>query len=130
MAGPYVIACKHPNGLVLNCDQYQTDDRGNLLPVTRGRTVTLKGWAHKWGEPDVAGATGGYALTTLTGQDADLWDKWIARNADHPFIVERVILPPHKDPMHQARDHSAVDKMHAPAKIGAIPGVAKFETAA
>ena len=70
---------------------------------------------------------GGYALTSVP---ADFWDAWFAKNVKHPLIVDKVILPPHKDASAQANDHAAVPQMHRPAREGDVPGVKKEDVAA
>lgn len=116
MAGTVAIACKAPNGVVLNLHTYEpvgSKEQGNVRLV-RGKEVTLLGWAHKWGHPDLTADTGGYRLTEI---DADFWAEWVKRNPDSPLLADKIILPPpDKAGMaaSQARDHRAVPKMFAP----------------
>lgn len=88
-----VVGCKHPNGLVLNLDQYEVTDtqRQTVRKIAGKTTVTLRGTAHKFGEPNLVASTGGYRLTPIP---ADFWEAWFERNKDSPLIHDRVILPP------------------------------------
>lgn len=118
------IACKHPNGLVLNLDRYvRLTDQGQQVRREVGRmTVKLAGWAHEFNVPDPAAATGGYVLTQVP---ADFWEQWLAEHKDFPMIADKTILGPgieagmspraQGDIAGKARAHLDVPKMHAPS---------------
>lgn len=130
MAQMVLIACKAPSGLILNLDRYEkTDDKGNVQKISGEMTVTLKGWSHAFNKPDHTAPTGGYALTPVP---AGFWEQWIARNANSPLIVNKVILPPPAkgEATCQARDHAAVPKLNGPADIKDVAGIKKLEDAA
>lgn len=118
MAGKVTIACKAPNGIVLNLHTYEQvgpADKGNVRLV-RGQEVTLNGWAHKFGHPDLCNDTGGYRLTEI---DADFWAEWLKRNAGSPLLSDKTILGPSKNEgmsASQAREHRDVEKMFAPVR--------------
>ncbi len=114
-----MVACKAPNGLILNLDQYEkTDDKNNVRRIDGAMEVTLKGWSRPFNAPDMT--EGGYALTAVP---ADFWDAWIAKNAKSPLVVNKVVLGPHKDFGGQAKDHAAVPQMFRPAREGDVPGI-------
>lgn len=126
MVNMVTVACKHPNGLVLNLDMsVKVGDRGETQVIKGEKTVTLKGWARPWGTPDTT--EGGYALTQVP---ADFWEAWYKLNSDSPFIVNKVILGPHKDQVGQSRDHAEVEQMFRPAREGDVKGIKADDKAA
>lgn len=135
MAGTVVIACKAPNGIRLNLHTFEVignKDHGNVRLV-RGKEVTLKGWSHAWGTPDLTTESGGYALTEI---DADFWEAWLVRNNSSPLLADKTILvPTAKGGMNEAtakaRDHRDVPQMFAPARENdpRMPDSAKLQTA-
>ena len=121
MAATVLIACKAPNGLVLDLDRCERIGETQDVRVIKGGRAVLKGWAHAFGKPDMTEETGGYALTQV---DADFWASWIKVNADSPLIADRIILPPHnKDTPGLAREHVAVPQMFKPASTDMVKGV-------
>jgi hypothetical protein len=120
-----LIACKAPNGLVLNLDRYEAAGaNGAVQRVGGGASVTLKGWSRPFNMPDMT--EGGYALTAVP---EDFWAAWIATHADSSLLADKILLPPHKDAAVQALDHAAVPQMFRPAQEGDVPNV-KAERAA
>lgn len=117
-----LIACKAPNGLVLDLDRYEAvDPEGRVIRTVKGaKRVTLKGWAHAVTAPDPAAGTGGYVLTPVP---ASFWAEWIARNAGCSLLEDRIILPPHKDAVRQAVDHAAVPRQFGYADPKAVGGI-------
>ena len=127
MADTVLIACKAPGGVVLNLDQsVKTDERGGSKINRGSTTVTLKGWAHPFNKPDPTEGLGGYALTEVP---TAFWDAWIATHADFPMLLDKTILPPHRDGRRQAVDHDAVSKMFGPANIKDVAGIKQLDTA-
>jgi hypothetical protein len=117
--GMILIACKAPNGVVLNLDRYEAiGDKGVIRRLAGETTVTLKGWARPWGAPDTT--EGGYALTPVP---AEFWEAWLQTHADSPLLKDKIILPPHKDARAQAVDFAEVPQMNRPARVGDVPGV-------
>lgn len=106
-----MVGCKHPAGVVLNLDHYVKISDTNVRLELGKKTVTLAGWARRWGAPDHT--QGGYALTAVP---RDFWEAWIKEHADFPMLTDGTILAPHKDAAAKARDHSAVEEMFRPVK--------------
>jgi hypothetical protein len=128
MADTVLIACKAPNGLVLNLDRSEkTDERGGSRIIRGAMTVTLAGWSHAFNEPDPTRGQGGYAFTQVP---TEFWDEWFKINADSSFIADKIILPPHRDMRSQAMAHAEVPKMFGPADVKDVGGVKKLETEA
>jgi len=122
-----MIACKAPNGIVLNLDQSEkTDDRGGSKIKRGATTVTLKGWSHAFNRPDPAEGQGGYALTQVP---TEFWDAWLASHADSPLLADKIILGPHRDARGQAVAHGAVPKMFPPADPKDVAGIKQFDAA-
>jgi hypothetical protein len=121
-----LIACKAPGGLVLDLDRYEVAGPNVPVRVIKSELppVTLKGWAHAWGKPDTT--EGGYALTPVP---AAFWNAWYERNKGCSLLVDKIILPPHKDAIGLAHDHAEVPVMHPPAKPTDIKGVQAFDKA-
>ena len=112
-----VIACKAPNGLVLNLDRYELvdKDRGTIRRIPGDVEIKLRGWSVHQGRVDLASEQGGYALTEVP---ADQWEKWLAANQDSPLLKDRIILGPPKQrgadsATAQAAAHAEVPQMHA-----------------
>ena len=123
MAGGEVfIACKAPNGIVLNLDRYEKiNDQNAIRRIVGPQTVTLKGWSRTWGAPD--NTVGGYMITPVP---VDFWNRWLELNLDSPLIADGIILGPHRDAPGQARDNKAIPQMFAPAKEGDVRGIARM----
>jgi len=109
------IACKHPNGVTLNLDRYEVVNPANNLirRIGGGASVTLNGWAHKWGEPDPTHGSTGYRLTSIP---KDFWEHWLDEHPEFPMLLDKTIVgPPAKGTTTDvARDHADVPKMFAP----------------
>lgn len=107
-----LIACKHPNGLILNLDHYiPKGNQGQVQRVNGRATVTLKGWARKIGiEADTT--SGGYQLTPVP---REFWDAWWKLNKDGSLVLDKIILPPASDAAAQAIEHKGVPQMFRPA---------------
>lgn len=106
-----LIACKAPNGVVLNLNHFvKLDDKGAVRIEAGKQTVTLKGWAHESNRPDPTEGVGGYTLTPVP---AEFWEEWLATHPDFPMLADGTILGPTKDGVGQARAHSTVPQMHA-----------------
>lgn len=122
-----MIACKAPNGVVLDTDRYErTDQTSWAIRTIVGERFTLKGWAHGTNKPDPAVGTGGYVLTPVP---AAFWAKWLATHADFPLLEDKTILGPNKDARGQAIDHAAVPKMFDYANPKGVAGIEKLNTA-
>lgn len=96
--GTVSVACKLPHGLVLRTflmtKRYEPVMGGGTREVEEatqvGHSITIKGYAAPFGKSPDAQVAGGYALTT--GVDADIWDAWLAQNADHPAVKAGLIF--------------------------------------
>ena len=118
MAGEMVtIACKHPNGVVLNCDHYIVVNEANntIRRVAGKRSFKLNGWAHSFGTPNPTEGSGGYRLTSIP---ADFWEEWLAEHPDFPMLEDKTIVgPPAKGTtLDVAKAHDSVPRMFAPAE--------------
>lgn len=123
MAGEVVvIACKAPNGLILNLDSYKViDEKSSAIQrIDGGAQVTLKGWSVPTGRADLTLETGGYALTEVP---ADFWAKWYEKNKESSLLADRIILAPHRDATVQAVRHQEVPKMFAPMQREGDPRI-------
>lgn len=99
------VACKMPNGMMLQLQQEYTDTEQTMngtRDVKRhrkvGETVVVAGNAIHVGVPDAPRKqiVGGYALTR--GVDADFWAKWFEQNKDAPYVKEGIIFAmPNRD---------------------------------
>lgn len=120
VAGDMVmIGCKHPTGLILNLDSYKkVNEQGGVQRIHGKASVTLRGWARKFGQPD--DTEGGYALTPVP---ADFWEQWFRSHKDSSLLVDKIILPPASDGAAQARDHAEVSAMFSPATFKDVPGI-------
>lgn len=120
-----IVACKMPNGVVLNFNRYErmNETTADIRKIVDRRTITLKGWAHKVGEPPPVLIEGGYALTS--GVPADLWDEWAKTHADSPLLEDRLIFaaPTSDRALKQAREQASVPKQFSPARPTDVPGV-------
>lgn len=96
--GTVSVACKLPNGLILRVfgmtERYEPVMGGGSRKVEEaaqvGEAVTIKGYAAPFGKDPKTPVAGGYAITT--GVDADLWDRWLAQNAEHPAVKAGLIF--------------------------------------
>jgi hypothetical protein len=107
-----MVACKHPNGVVLNLDRIVPIGNNGQVRVVHGASVRLAGWSHEYNKVDPAAETGGYVLTPIP---AEFWVEWLKAHPDFPMLVDKTILGPHRDHVGQARDHAEVPKMFAPS---------------
>jgi hypothetical protein len=111
-----MVGCKHPNGVVLNLDKLEpVGTQGQVRIVKHKVTVTLKGWAHRFNQPDPAEGLGGYVLTAVP---RDFWEEWVKTHDDFPMLLDKTILGPPSSPdaAGQARAHDDIPKMHAMSK--------------
>jgi len=123
MVETVLVGCNAPNGIVLNLDKYILVNPANnaVQRMDGSATVTLNGWAHRWGSPDPSVQGRGYVLTHV---DKSFWDAWFKLNESSSLIRDRIILPPHRDASGQAREVGAsVKRMFAPVDETAVAGV-------
>lgn len=131
MAGEMVmVGCKAPNGVVLNLDRYEiTDQQSKRVHRHLGGKQLLRGWSHPINKPNLTEDTGGYRLNSVP---ADFWAEWFKRNADHPLIHDKIILPPPSkggdgEAAAKAIDHTAVPAMFRPAREADATEVSRFD---
>lgn len=91
-SGEFVaVACKLPNGVILDLDRYAESDPQSTRPprTIRGRLppVHVKGWATPVGQSIVA--PGGYVVTPVP---KEFWDEWFERNKDGDLITSGVLF--------------------------------------
>ena len=98
MPGVVTVACKLPNGIVLQLqEEYARDENvmGAIKPVKYhrfgGKKVVLKGAAFPADRGPI-GTTiaGGFALTH--GVDADFFEKWMKQNADNDAVQKGLVF--------------------------------------
>lgn len=110
-----MIACNHPQGLILNLDRYEPKgNQGQVQRINGKATVTLKGWSFKVGvEPDPTEGKG-YRMTSVP---REFWDAWFAANKESSLLTDRVILGPATggDVAGILREHRDVKPMFRPA---------------
>jgi hypothetical protein len=120
-----IVGCKAPNGVILNLDRYEITHHEKMAvrKIEGKRTIVLRGFAHKFNEPDPTATSGGYRLTAVP---ADFWAEWWKINGSHaanpsPLIIDKIILPPPSSGADKAtngaalaREMAEVPKMNAP----------------
>lgn len=113
MAGTVAVACKMPNGCILDLDRYEkTNDKGDVRLVRGSKRVTLKGWARRAEQPITT--IGGYAITAV---DADFWEEWSKTHADFGPLVDGLIfaMPTFERAKSRALEQEKEPAMYAPA---------------
>ena len=123
MVETVLVGCNAPNGIVLNLDKYILVNPANnaVQRMDGSATVTLNGWAHRWGSPDPSVQGRGYVLTHV---EKSFWDAWLKLNESSSLIRDRIILPPHRDASGQAREVGvSIKRMFAPVDETAVAGV-------
>jgi hypothetical protein len=127
MPGTVTIACKMPNGVILNLDRYERISTESFNPAVReipgGQTVTLKGVAYHIGLDERPELHGGYRLNEV---DADFWESWYELNKDSPLIKDGLIFaaPKREIAASRAREQNAVPQLFPPARGDEVSGVA------
>ena len=92
-----VVACKLPNGLMLELDA-PVDMREQTMNGTKDITmyvrqpggVRVHGPRVRYGEQVPYPIAGGYALTDNV--DGDFWDKWLEQNRDQYYVTNKLIF--------------------------------------
>lgn len=98
MPGTVTVACKMPNGLILELtelfDHTEPLPGGGTktVPMHRrtGKRVTIAGPAAPAGMAPKAPVMGGYALTH--GIDADFWKQWLEQNKHSDLVRNKMIF--------------------------------------
>ena len=127
------IACKIPNGLVLQCHTMEKTSepvmgggfRDVMAARPHGQPFTVFGPAKPYGEEAKAPITGGYALTF--GIPKDFWDRWVTENAQHPAVVNHMIFAHDKpaDAQAEAREKRDLRSGMEPLKQAGDPRIPK-----
>lgn len=90
MAGDFVhVGCKIPSGIILNLTRYEVLNKEHGIVQRQGEeldTVTLKGTAIKFGQPDLS--LDGYVFTRVP---KDFWDEWMRTHADSSLLKDGFI---------------------------------------
>ncbi len=134
MPGTVTVACKLPNGLVLQLFQMEDYDEpllaGGYRRVKRARPETKDGFTHKVKLNGCARRIGrdspheirnGVGLTF--GVDADFFDEWLKRNADADFVRKGLVFAQTKarEVEAQARDHRTLKSGFEPLDPKSLP---------
>jgi hypothetical protein len=72
MSGTVTVACKTPNGILI------------------GDGIHINGFAYERSQPPPHDIVGGYGITN--GVDADIWNKWLASNAESHIVKRELIF--------------------------------------
>jgi hypothetical protein len=96
--GYVVVACKIPNGIVLQNSVMHADSEpvmgGGHRDIKTGRKLgaayTVKGPSVKWGELPKFIFAGGYALTPNIPED--FWNEWVRQNPDAEILQKKLIF--------------------------------------
>lgn len=124
MPNTVIVACKIPNGLVIDLADIQWTEVGGIKVAVRENvsSVTLNGNSaerrlENAGQPTGATemVTGGYGLTVV---DADFWDRWIKENENYAPVKQGLIFA-------QSRQQDA--KAKARERRGARSGLEPME---
>jgi hypothetical protein len=92
------VACKLPNGLILHLDKRESYNepvmgggtRKTSRAVRMEGTVTLNGYAHKFGEMPAFVIAGGFALTPNVPEE--FWDEWLKQNGESDLVKNGLIF--------------------------------------
>lgn len=116
MSGTVTVACKMPNGLILQ--NYRMTEqpvpvmgggmRMEKIAQKTGPAVKINGPATPVGMAPRAPMVGGYALTHNV--DADVWEQWLANNLESDLVKNKIIFAHEKkaDTSAQAREQRSV----------------------
>jgi hypothetical protein len=104
MPGVVTVACKIPNGIVLQLEKPETKtepvlgggERDTVRWTRVGKQIVIKGPAHPINRPPLAPISNGYALTHNV--DADFFAEWMKQKADTAIVTERLIFAHEKLP--------------------------------
>lgn len=108
-ASVVVVACKVPNGLVLQLckktsfpEETPSGTRDRVRYDRVGPRVTVRGPAYPVGTPPAGmpprpAIVGGYALTPNV--DREFFEQWMEQNRQNPIVINRMIFA------HEARSH-------------------------
>lgn len=122
--GQVTVACKMPNGVVLNFNRYErvNEQTLDIHKHVDTRRIVLKGYAHKVGEPPPVLIAGGYALTNV---DADLWGEWVDTHKGNDLLSDRLIFAASTPDraVAQAREQAKVPAQFPPTKPSEVKGV-------
>jgi hypothetical protein len=110
------VACKLPHGLKLRLfNMVETQEpvmgggfRTVKVAQERPESVTVKGWSHAQNMAPNAPLVGGYALTQNV--DKDLWDAWLAANAQSDVVKNGLIFAHEKSVNVEAEAKEKKDK--------------------
>jgi hypothetical protein len=124
MPGTVTIACKIPNGLLLQVFNMVDHDEpvfgGGVRVVKRavqvGDRIKVNGPARYMGQELPHDIKGGCGLTY--GVDADFWAKWLEQNKTAPYVTNGLIFA---QPTGKPGDIDAQIKDHKKLKSGMEP---------
>ena len=122
MGATVTVACKLPNGLVIQNEQSREENEpvlgGGTRKVTRfypkGDPVKLNGYAAPFGQAPKCLVVGGYALTP--GVDAEFWEEWWAFHQQDDLVRNKILFA------YERQDRTeAVAREHRSTKSGLEP---------
>ena len=97
MAGTVCVACKVPNGLILQL--FEMADTTEVTPTghreikkarLKGEQVKIAGYSRELMKEARAPIANGFALTR--GVDADFWEEWLNQNRDADYVRNGLIF--------------------------------------
>lgn len=110
------VACNLPNGLILQACEFREENvpvmgggfRLEKMGRKVGPAVTVFGNAKPFGGEAKARVVAGYALTENV--DADLWEKWLAQNAESDVVKNKLIFAYERpgETEHEAKEHKGL----------------------
>src|SRR6516164_8653751 len=122
MSDKVTVACKIPNGLLLQHNHHRVKQRipmpgglfaKEMLAVRTGEQVKINGNRPPQGEAPRWPIVFGYGLTEV---DAEWWEEWWAHNQDFPPVKAHLLFAWEK-----AEDTKAEAKEHRDTKSGLEP---------
>lgn len=121
MSGTVTVACKIPNGLILQLhEMIDTNEvtpngfRSIMKAQPKGPQVHIAGYSREFMQAPKAPIVCGFALTR--GVDADFWEEWLNQHRDADCVRNGLIFAHENvaDSKAQAKDHRDVSDNQGP----------------
>lgn len=118
--GTVTVACKVPNGMVLQLYDFEDVSEpimgGGWRTVKKakkvGNPVKVRGPALAVGAPVYKRIAGGYGLTE--GVPAEFFAKWLEQNRDADYVLNKMIFAHSSDTVGMAKEHRATRSGYEP----------------